>query len=58
MVRPKNIFKTEVLRQLENAILNLVFLVFQAEFSESVLDILSYPKSSIRTRAVQQRLIN
>ena len=34
MVRPGKIFKIEVLRQLEDAILNLVFLIFYAEFTK------------------------
>ena len=53
MVGPRKIFKIEVLRWMENKILNLVFtnnrammLIFQAEFAEFVLDIPLYPKST------------
>ena len=55
MVGPEQNFKIEVLRRLENAILNLVLannrgilLIVQAEFTESLLDILSYSESTIR----------
>ena len=51
MARPGTVFKIEVLRRLENAILNLILsdnrsilLIFQAEFTESVLGIILYPE--------------
>ena len=57
MVGPGKIFKIEILRQLENAIMHLVFannrtilLIFKAEFTETVLDILLYLESNIRPK--------
>ena len=54
MVEPGKSFKIEVLRWMKNAFLNLVFandraivLIFRAEFTEPVLDILLYPESTI-----------
>ena len=56
---PEKTFKIEVLRRLENAILNVILannrailLIFYAEFRESVLDIHSYPESTIRPTMV------
>ena len=55
----RNISKTQVLRRLENAILNVtlanygvILIIFYTEFTESVLDVLSYPESTIRPTMV------
>ena len=58
-MRHGKIFKMEDLRRRGNAILNLTFennsailLIVSAEFTESVLDILPYPASTIRHTTV------
>ena len=57
----RKIFKMKVLRWLENAIMRLVFastvshkraVVLSFEFTESLLDILSYPKFTIEPTMV------
>ena len=52
MVGPETLFKIELPIWLDNAMLNMVFtnnratlLLFQAEFTESMLDTLLYPQS-------------
>ena len=63
MVGPGEKFQVNVLKRQENAILRLVFanaifhkrailLIFQTEFTECVLEILSYPPSTIRPTMV------
>ena len=54
MVGCGRIFKIEVLRRLENAMLSMVFtnnkailLIFQVEFTESMLDILLYSECTM-----------
>ena len=65
MVGPGKKFKTKALRRLEDAILHLVLannrailLIFQAEYTETMLDILSYPESTIRSTMVGQEKIS